>query len=142
MRRGARRTGRGRDRGRHRHDHGPGAADPPAPSRARRFTRRTLEEWGLTALSEFAELLVSELVTNALLHADAPRRLRLFRDRTLTVEVADSGGQAPRLRPSAEEDEGGRGMHLVSELAHRWGTRQTKDGKVVWAEMELDYRYR
>ncbi|WP_457031773.1 SpoIIE family protein phosphatase [Kitasatospora sp. P5_F3] len=116
--------------------------DGPAPSRARRFTRRTLEEWGLTALSEFAELLVSELVTNALLHADAPRRLRLFRDRTLTVEVADSGGQAPRLRASAEEDEGGRGMHLVSELAHRWGTRQTKDGKVVWAEMELDYRYR
>ncbi|GAA3058423.1 SpoIIE family protein phosphatase [Kitasatospora albolonga] len=114
----------------------------PAPSRARKFTRDTLRAWGLAQLTDFAELMVSELVTNALLHAEAPRRLRLFRDRTLTVEVADSGGQAPRLRTAAEQDEGGRGMHLVSELAHRWGTRQTKDGKVVWAELELDYRYR
>ncbi|MFI5527659.1 SpoIIE family protein phosphatase [Kitasatospora sp. NPDC051853] len=116
--------------------------DGPAPSRARKFTRDTLRAWGLAQLTDFAELMVSELVTNALLHAEAPRRLRLFRDRTLTVEVADSGGQAPRLRTAAEQDEGGRGMHLVSELAHRWGTRQTKDGKVVWAELELDYRYR
>ncbi|GAA2156542.1 SpoIIE family protein phosphatase [Kitasatospora kazusensis] len=111
--------------------------DGPIPGLARRFTRRTLAAWGLSGLSDFAELMVSELVTNALLHAEAPRRLRLFRDRTLTLEVADSGAQAPRLRSSAEEDEGGRGMHLVSELAHRWGARATKDGKVVWAELEL-----
>ncbi|MDH6576835.1 SpoIIE family protein phosphatase [Kitasatospora sp. MAP5-34] len=111
--------------------------DGPLPGLARRFTRATLAAWGLSGLSDFAELMVSELVTNALLHAEAPRRLRLFRDRTLTVEVADSGGQAPRLRPSAEQDEGGRGMHLVSELAHRWGARPTKHGKVVWAELEL-----
>ncbi|GAA0671350.1 SpoIIE family protein phosphatase [Kitasatospora atroaurantiaca] len=115
----------------------PLSGDGPLPSLARRFTRAKLREWGLSALSDFAELMVSELVTNALLHAEAPRRLRLFRDRTLTVEVADSGGQAPRVRSSAEEDEGGRGMHLVSELAHRWGTRPTKEGKVVWAELEL-----
>ncbi|WP_441247780.1 SpoIIE family protein phosphatase [Kitasatospora sp. McL0602] len=107
------------------------------PGLARRFTRSTLKAWGLPGLSDLAELMVSELVTNALLHAGAPRRLRLFRDRTLTVEVADSGAQAPRLRSSAEQDEGGRGMHLVSELAHRWGTRPTRDGKVVWAELEL-----
>ncbi|MGK4585091.1 SpoIIE family protein phosphatase [Kitasatospora sp. HPMI-4] len=111
--------------------------DGPLPARARRFTRATLQAWGLSALTDFAELMVSELVTNALLHADAPRRLRLFRDRTLTVEVADSGGTPPRVRTSAEEDEGGRGMHLVSELCHRWGTRPTKNGKVVWAELEL-----
>ncbi|WP_082119698.1 SpoIIE family protein phosphatase [Saccharothrix sp. ST-888] len=111
--------------------------DGPLPGRARRFTRATLDAWGLSALTDFAELMVSELVTNALLHAEAPRRLRLFRDRTLTVEVADSGGSPPRVRTSAEEDEGGRGMHLVSELAHRWGTRPTKGGKVVWAELEL-----
>ncbi|MDH6125768.1 SpoIIE family protein phosphatase [Kitasatospora sp. GP82] len=113
----------------------------PLPSRARRFTRATLESWGLSSLSDFAELMVSELVTNALLHAESPRRLRLFRDRTLTVEVADSGGPPPRVRASAAEDEGGRGMHLVSELAHRWGTRPTKDGKVVWAELELPLRH-
>ncbi|MFB7663272.1 SpoIIE family protein phosphatase [Kitasatospora sp. NPDC056138] len=111
--------------------------DGPLPGRARRFTRATLDAWGLSALTDYAELMVSELVTNALLHAEAPRRLRLFRDRTLTVEVADSGSSPPRVRTSAEEDEGGRGMHLVSELAHRWGTRPTKDGKVVWAELEL-----
>ncbi|MFJ8436334.1 SpoIIE family protein phosphatase [Kitasatospora sp. NPDC094019] len=109
------------------------------PGKARRFTRATLADWGLSALSDYAELLVSELVTNALLHADAPRRLRLFRDRVLTVEVADTGGQTPQLRPFAEQDEGGRGMFLVSELAQRWGTRLTKDGKVVWAELELPF---
>ncbi len=109
------------------------------PGKARRFTRSTLASWGLTALSDYAELLVSELVTNALLHADAPRRLRLFRDRVLTVEVADAGGQTPQLRPFAEQDEGGRGMFLVSELAQRWGSRLTRDGKVVWAELELPF---
>ncbi|RKE23200.1 SpoIIE family protein phosphatase [Streptomyces sp. TLI_171] len=115
-------------------------SEGPLPARARRFTRTTLESWGLSALIDYAELVVSELVTNALLHADAPRRLRLFRDRTLTLEVADAGGQPPRLRSSAEEDEGGRGIHLVSELAHRWGSRPTRHGKVVWAEIELPYR--
>ncbi|WP_371483505.1 SpoIIE family protein phosphatase [Kitasatospora sp. NBC_00315] len=104
---------------------------------ARRFTRDTLDRWGLAAVSDFAELLVSELVTNALVHADAPRRLRLFRDRVLTVEVADAGGQSPQLRETGEQDEGGRGMFLVGELAHRWGSRLTKEGKVVWAELEL-----
>ncbi|MGW7584774.1 SpoIIE family protein phosphatase [Kitasatospora sp. NPDC054768] len=109
------------------------------PGKARRFTRATLEAWGLSAVTDYAELLVSELVTNALLHADAPRRLRLFRDRVLTVEVSDAGGQTPQLRPFAEQDEGGRGMFLVSELAQRWGSRLTRDGKVVWAELELPF---
>ncbi len=55
----------------------------------------------------------------------------------LTVEVSDAGGQPPQLRTFGEQDEGGRGMFLVGELAHRWGSRQTKEGKVVWAELEL-----
>ncbi|MEU1506998.1 SpoIIE family protein phosphatase [Kitasatospora sp. NPDC005748] len=109
------------------------------PGTARRFTRATLDGWGLSALSDYAELLVSELVTNALLYSDTPRRLRLFRDRVLTLEVADSGGQTPQLRPFAEQDEGGRGMFLVNELAQRWGSRLTRDGKVVWAELELPF---
>ncbi|WP_078880756.1 SpoIIE family protein phosphatase [Kitasatospora purpeofusca] len=117
----------------------PLTGDGRLPGKARRFTRGTLADWGLSALADYAELLVSELVTNALLHADAPRRLRLFRDRVLTVEVADSGGQTPQLRPFAEQDEGGRGMFLVSELAQRWGSRLTRDGKVVWAELELPF---
>ncbi|MGF1427918.1 SpoIIE family protein phosphatase [Kitasatospora sp. LaBMicrA B282] len=115
----------------------PLTGEGPMPSLARRFTRTTLAGWGLTPLADFAELLVSELVTNALVHAQHPQRLRLYRDRMLTLEVADAGRSAPRLRPAGSEDEGGRGMHLINELAHRWGSRPTKEGKVVWAELEV-----
>jgi PAS domain S-box-containing protein len=104
---------------------------------ARRFARRTLEGWGLTALTDQTELLTSELVTNALVHAGAPTQLRLFRNQALTVEVSDVDGHAPRMRRALEDDEGGRGMHLVNELAHRWGSRGTPRGKVVWFELEL-----
>ena len=104
---------------------------------ARRFTRDTLVSWGLASLSEFTVLLVSELVSNALLHAGTPTQLRLLRNRVLTVEVADVDDHAPRLHRASEEDEGGRGMHLINELAHRWGSRATGDGKVVWLELEL-----
>ncbi|MFI6447680.1 SpoIIE family protein phosphatase [Kitasatospora sp. NPDC050543] len=104
---------------------------------ARRFTRSTLRSWGLGALSDQTELLTSELITNALLHAGAPTELRLFRHHELTVEVADLDSQAPRPRRAREGDESGRGMHLVEELAHRWGSRSTGHGKVVWFEVEL-----
>ncbi len=106
-------------------------------AQARRFTRATLASWGLMPLADVTELLVSELVTNALRHAGPPRQLRLFRDRSLTVEVADAAHQMPLLRPIDEGDESGRGMRLVNELAHRWGSRTTRHGKVVWFELEL-----
>jgi anti-sigma regulatory factor (Ser/Thr protein kinase) len=114
--------------------------DITSAAQARRFTRTTLESWGLGALADVTELLVSELVTNALRHAGPPRQLRLFRDRSLTVEVADAAHQMPLLRPmgdNAGEVESGRGMRLVNELAHRWGSRTTRHGKVVWFELEL-----
>ncbi|MFF2348401.1 SpoIIE family protein phosphatase [Kitasatospora sp. NPDC058115] len=104
---------------------------------SRRFTRETLTEWGLGALADWAELLTSELITNALVHAGSPTQLRLFCNRTLTVEVADRDSATPRIRRADEEDEGGRGIHLVNELAHRWGSRRTPEGKVVWFELEL-----
>ncbi|MBV6698184.1 SpoIIE family protein phosphatase [Kitasatospora aureofaciens] len=104
---------------------------------SRRFTRKTLTAWGLETLADWAELLTSELITNALVHAGSPTQLRLFCSRLLTVEVADRESEAPRIRRARAEDEGGRGMHLVNELAHRWGSRRTKDGKVVWFELEL-----
>ncbi|MFD0346515.1 ATP-binding protein [Kitasatospora aburaviensis] len=104
---------------------------------SRRFTRDTLIEWGLGPLADWAELLTSELITNALVHAGSPVQLRLFYNRVLTVEVADRDAGTPRMRRAREEDEGGRGMHLVNELAHRWGSRRTRDGKVVWFELEL-----
>ncbi len=106
-------------------------------AQARRFTRATLAAWGLSPLADVTELLVSELVTNALRHAGPPRQLRLFRDRSLTVEVADAAHQVPLLRPIDEGVESGRGMRLVNELAHRWGSRATRHGKVVWFELEL-----
>ncbi|MEU1422953.1 SpoIIE family protein phosphatase [Kitasatospora sp. NPDC005751] len=104
---------------------------------SRRFTRETLTGWGLGALADWTELLTSELITNALVHAGSPVQLRLFHNRVLTVEVADRDSESPRIRRAQEEDEGGRGMHLVNELAHRWGTRRTREGKVVWFELEL-----
>ncbi|WP_051970707.1 SpoIIE family protein phosphatase [Kitasatospora azatica] len=104
---------------------------------ARRFARRTLEAWGLSTLTDQTELLTSELITNAMVHAGAPTQLRLFRNQALTVEVSDVDSHAPRMRRALEDDEGGRGMHLVNELAHRWGSRGTRRGKVVWFELEL-----
>ncbi|WP_354643992.1 SpoIIE family protein phosphatase [Kitasatospora camelliae] len=113
------------------------AGDHAMVRHARRFTRDTLAGWGLGGLGDLAELLTSELITNALVHAGAPIQLRLFRNRLLTVEVSDVEPHEPRLRRARAEDEGGRGMHLVNELAHRWGSRGTRDGKVVWFELEV-----
>jgi hypothetical protein len=62
--------------------------------------------------------------------------LRLTRDR-LVLESVDSGHHMPRRRRAGDDDEGGRGLHLVASLADRWGFRATDDGKVVWAELDL-----
>ncbi|MFJ4188684.1 SpoIIE family protein phosphatase [Kitasatospora sp. NPDC089509] len=115
----------------------PLTGDHAMVAHSRRFTRETLAAWGLDALSDGAELLTSELITNALVHAGSPTQLRLFCDRVLTVEVADRDDETPRIRRARNEDEGGRGIHLVNELAHRWGSRRTGEGKVVWFELEL-----
>ncbi|WP_051837425.1 SpoIIE family protein phosphatase [Streptomyces sp. NRRL WC-3742] len=115
----------------------PLTGDREMVAHSRRFARETLESWGLGALADWAELLTSELITNALVHAGSPTQLRLFCNRTLTVEVADRESEVPRMRRAHTEDEGGRGIHLVNELAHRWGSRRTRNGKVVWFELEL-----
>lgn len=115
--------------------------DNRVAGQARQFTRAKLREWKLSALTELAELLVSELVTNALTHTDRPRQLRLLYDRALTVEVADSDTRTPVRRGPDEFEEGGRGIRLVDQLAHRWGSRATPHGKVVWFELELPFRW-
>ncbi|MEZ0091116.1 SpoIIE family protein phosphatase [Streptacidiphilus sp. EB129] len=112
-------------------------AEPTAASGARRLVRATLAEWDLSTLLDTTELLVSELVTNAVRYSEAPIGLRLTRSRTLLVEVADPLPDPPRERESAGTDEGGRGLQLVHRLAKRWGTRAEGDGKVVWFEQEL-----
>ena len=114
------------------------APELPAVARARRTVRATLGDWGLSRLGDTAELLTSELVTNALRYADGPISVRLLRDRTLLCEVHDESEIVPRLRAVSDDDDGGRGLHLVKELSDRWGTRRTTAGKTVWFELRLE----
>ncbi|CAM5475290.1 Integral membrane sensor protein OS=Streptomyces glaucescens OX=1907 GN=SGLAU_02410 PE=4 SV=1 [Streptomyces glaucescens] len=112
-------------------------ADPAAVSEARARAARQVTAWGFEELAMTTELIVSELVTNAIRYAEAPVRLRLLRDSLLTCEVADGSSTAPRLRHPRSTDEGGRGLFLVAQLTHRWGARYTPDGKIIWAEQEF-----
>lgn len=109
-------------------------AEPVAPGHARELATRQLHHWGLGELSFATELVVSELVTNAVRYAEGPIQVRLIRDRTLLCEVADRGHTSPHLRHSGEEDEGGRGLFIVAQLVQRWGTRYTRSGKTIWTE--------
>ncbi|MBR8639143.1 serine/threonine-protein phosphatase [Streptomyces tuirus] len=106
-----------------------------APGRARRLARRALSRWGLEELGDSVELLVSEVVTNAVRHASRPITLRLLRTDVLRCEVGDDAPQLPRLRHARATDEGGRGLYLVNRLARRWGATRLSTGKVVWFEI-------
>ncbi|CCK27735.1 magnesium or manganese-dependent protein phosphatase [Streptomyces davaonensis JCM 4913] len=106
-----------------------------APGRARRLARRALSRWGLEELSDSVELLVSEVVTNAVRYASRPVTLRLLRTDVLRCEVGDDVPQLPRLRQARATDEGGRGLYLVNKLARRWGATRLSTGKVVWFEL-------
>ncbi|MEV7233925.1 SpoIIE family protein phosphatase [Streptomyces sp. NPDC051020] len=106
-----------------------------APGRARRLARRALSRWGLDDLSDSVELLVSEVVTNAVRYAERPVTLRLLRTDILRCEVGDDAPQLPRQRRARDMDEGGRGLFLVNRLARRWGATRLSTGKVVWFEM-------
>ncbi|MFE1837347.1 ATP-binding SpoIIE family protein phosphatase [Streptomyces sviceus] len=111
-------------------------ADPAAVARARSNASERLAAWGLEELAFLTELVVSELVTNAVRYGRPPIRLRLIRDRSLLCEVSDAGGTTPHLRRARTFDEGGRGLFLVAQLAERWGTRHARQGKTVWAELD------
>ncbi|GHD28932.1 hypothetical protein GCM10010313_70190 [Streptomyces violarus] len=111
--------------------------DPAAVARARKLAGGQLAAWGLTEAAFTTELIVSELVTNALRYGGAPIELRLIRDSTLICEVSDGSNTAPHLRRARVFDEGGRGLLLVAQLSDRWGTRQTSTGKTIWAEQPL-----
>ncbi|MEU0134115.1 SpoIIE family protein phosphatase [Streptomyces sp. NPDC006296] len=105
--------------------------------RARELARVQLTAWGLDELVDTTELLVSELVTNALRYGEGEIRLRLLRDRTLVCEVWDAGLVQPRRRRARDTDEGGRGLQLVGLLSAAWGSRRTPRGKTVWFELAL-----
>ncbi|MFI1354036.1 ATP-binding protein [Streptomyces sp. NPDC020898] len=111
---------------------------PTAAREARAQVRRRLEEWGLADrgdLGDVTELLVSELVTNAVLHAASRFRLTLSAAHgVLRCEVTDTGRRTPRVI-GAGAAESGRGMFLVDALARRWGCHQEGPGKTVWFEL-------
>ncbi|APU43017.1 histidine kinase [Streptomyces sp. TN58] len=111
--------------------------DYSAVSRVRNAGSAQLVEWGLEDIAFTAELILSELVTNAIRYGSAPVRVRLLRDRSLICEVSDGSSTSPHLRYAATTDEGGRGLFLVAQYAERWGTRYTDRGKVIWAELPL-----
>ncbi|MGW9028268.1 SpoIIE family protein phosphatase [Streptomyces sp. NPDC055722] len=111
--------------------------DPAAVSGMRVAVSEKLAEWGLSELGFGMELVLSELITNAIRYGSEPISVRLIRDRTLICEVADGSSTSPHLRYAATTDEGGRGLFLVSQMAERWGTRYTPQGKVIWAELTL-----
>ncbi|WP_063775020.1 ATP-binding SpoIIE family protein phosphatase [Streptacidiphilus anmyonensis] len=113
------------------------ALDASEVRRARSLVHDQLTRWGLAELSELTELLVSELVTNALRVAKGSVELQLMRVGKLLVEVSDDDHNLPSLEPSELLDEEGRGLGLVSQLASRWGTSRKAVGKVVWFELPL-----
>ncbi|MEU7071952.1 SpoIIE family protein phosphatase [Streptomyces narbonensis] len=106
-----------------------------APGRARRLARRALARWDLEELTDSVELLISEVVTNAVRYAERPVTLRLLRTDVLRCEVGDDSPQLPRQRRARDTDEGGRGLFLVNRLARRWGATRLSGGKVVWFEL-------
>lgn len=117
-------------------------ADLRAVPEVRRALRELLSRWGRPGRSETAELLTSELVTNALVHTDSDAVLTAtVGPRGLRVEVRDFLGRKPTLRP-ANADDGthrddthGRGLVLVESLADEWGVRRHDVGKSVWFEL-------
>jgi serine phosphatase RsbU (regulator of sigma subunit) len=115
------------------------AAELTSARRARMLVRRRLKRWELPELIPTAELLASELVTNAVRYAQGSIALRLVREGGLVCEVLDDSAALPRLRHASDEDERGRGLQVVSQLAQRWGARRTLSGKVVWCELPLPH---
>ncbi len=116
--------------------------EPQTAGRARQLTRRALHRWGLDPLLDTTELLVSEVVTNAVRYANRPIALRLLRTDVLRCEVGDDSPQVPRMRRAQTGDEGGRGLFLVDRLAQRWGATRLSTGKVVWFEQPIPEEYR
>ncbi|GGV78348.1 hypothetical protein GCM10015535_13140 [Streptomyces gelaticus] len=115
----------------------PVEADPVAVARVRQEAARQLRDWGLEELVFTTELVLSELVTNAIRHAGGPVEVRLIRAGHLTCEVSDPSATQPRMRRALLTDEGGRGLYLVAQLTTRWGSRYTRHGKTIWAEQPI-----
>ncbi|MFE7160205.1 SpoIIE family protein phosphatase [Streptomyces sp. NPDC057636] len=115
-------------------------SDPSVVSAARSLAGRQLAAWGLEDIAFETELIISELVTNAIRYGEGPMSLRLIRDRHLTCEVTDGSNTSPHMRRAHDTEEGGRGLYLVMSMSHRWGTRYAARGKTVWSQQTLPGR--
>lgn len=110
---------------------------PAEARRARARTREQLADWGLDGLVDTAELLVSELVTNAVVHTATPARLRLVYNHALRLEVSDMSTGMPQRQDAALSDPHGRGLELIHLFSDRWDWHPDEIGKTVWCEMDL-----
>ncbi|MYW06371.1 ATP-binding SpoIIE family protein phosphatase, partial [Streptomyces sp. SID3343] len=108
-----------------------------AAGAARKLVRDQLDVWHLEDLTDVTELVVSELVGNALRYGGAPGQLRLLRHDRLVVELSDTGPDLPQIQHSSLSDEGGRGLQLINMLCRGWGSCRTPTGKIVWAEQDI-----
>ncbi|MEU1193086.1 SpoIIE family protein phosphatase [Streptomyces sp. NPDC005859] len=113
------------------------ASDPAVVAEARTSACDQLVAWGLEEMAFTTELVVSELVTNAIRYGKSPIQLRMILKSALTCEVSDASSTAPHLRRARAFDEGGRGLLLVAQLTEHWGTRHHREGKVIWAEQPI-----
>lgn len=113
------------------------AAGPGAPRAARRFVADALRQWGHSdVLVNDAQLVVSELATNAVIHAHSPFSVLVRgEDAGVRLSVADQSPAKPELRNPSEDQPSGRGLHVVSALTSRWGVDTLDDGKSVWAHL-------
>jgi anti-sigma regulatory factor (Ser/Thr protein kinase) len=108
-------------------------AVPQSVGAARRFTRAALTRHGIDPeIIDTATLLVSELATNAVVHATSTLRLRVGVGDDIRVEVRDAGDAAPTVAKGELERESGRGLAIVSNLADSWDWAARPSGKVVW----------
>ena len=113
--------------------------DPAEASRARAHARGKLATWNTSQdTAQATELVISELVTNAIRYGTPPMWLRIIKDLSISVEVHDGSPAAPRLRHPGTLDEHGRGLAIIGQLVQAWGTRYTPEGKIVWAECALE----
>ncbi|MGK5632938.1 ATP-binding protein, partial [Streptomyces sp. URMC 123] len=109
-------------------------SDPAAVAPVRADARRHLIRWHLDDVTYAVELILSELITNAIRYGTPPVHARLINDRALTCEVSDSSSTSPHLRYAADDDEGGRGLYLIAHLSDHWGTRYSPRGKTIWTQ--------
>ena len=111
---------------------------PSAAAEARHFVTRALRRWGLEPLIADAELLASELVTNAVLHAHTDVTVTVaVADGTAEVGVTDRSVDLPEQRDVGWQAEGGRGLRLVDGVAREWGVTHLSHGKQVWFRLDV-----